>query len=92
MLIAADEPTTQPTKAARLVQPWSLLKTLTPDQVSQIEKIHAEANAEIKKLTTNETADITALLTPAQVAELKADEAKRKEEAALRRKAAATQP
>jgi Spy/CpxP family protein refolding chaperone len=100
LLIAADEPatpTTQPTEAKaakpkRLTQPWSLLKTLTPEQVTQIEKIHADSSEQIKKVQAKETDDITALLTPEQVAELKVAEAKHKEETVLRRKAAATQP
>ena len=97
MLIAADEPTTMPTdakpaKPKKLTQPWSLLKTLTPEQIEKIEKIHSDAADETKKIEAKETDDITALLTPDQVTELKAAEAKHKAELAQRRKEAATQP
>jgi Spy/CpxP family protein refolding chaperone len=98
MLIAADEPaTTQPTEAkpehaARLTQPWSKLKSLTPEQTAQIEKLHATALEQTKQIEAKEHDDIMALLTPAQVTELKEVEdkmkAERKEKAAERRKAA----
>jgi Spy/CpxP family protein refolding chaperone len=97
MLIAAEEPaTTQPAEAkpahaARLTQPWSRLKSLTPEQTAQIEKIHADALEQIKKIDAKEHDDIMALLTPDQVTELKAAEDKlkadRKEKMAERKKA-----
>jgi len=69
-----------------------MIKTLTPEQTTQIEKLHSDAAEQIKKIELKETEDITALLTPDQVTELKAAEAKHKEEATKRRKEAATQP
>lgn len=97
LLIAADEPaTTQPAETkpahpARLTQPWSKLKSLTPEQITQIEKIHADALEQTKKIDAKEHDDIMALLTPEQVTELKSAEEKlktdRKEKAAERRKA-----
>ncbi len=103
MLIAANvttAPATQPADAKprmrKLTQPWSFLKTLTPEQTAKIEKIHADAGEQIKKIDAKENDDIVALLTPEQVAELKAAIAKqkleRKETAAERRKEAATEP
>ena len=82
-LIAADEPampTTQPTKMMhlrKLTKPWSSIKTLTPEQTTQIEKIHADSLEERKKIEAKEKDDIMAVLTPAQVAELTAAEAKK---------------
>ena len=102
ILIAADAPTpaTQPAeikpgRAKKLTEPWSLLKTLTPDQVTQIEKIHSDAYDQIKKIDAKEKDDITALLTPDQVTELKVAEAKQKSErhgksAEMKKEAAAT--
>ncbi len=105
ILIAADEPAapatqpaeTKPARAKKLTEPWSLLKTLTPDQIAQIEKIHGDANDQIKKIVAKETDDITAILTPDQVTELKTAEAKQKADrkaraAELRKEAATTEP
>jgi Spy/CpxP family protein refolding chaperone len=100
MLVAADDtmaPATQPAdakpaKPKKLTLPWSMMKTLTPEQTAQIEKIHSDAAEQIKAIDAKELADITALLTPAQLAELQTVEARRKADASQRRKEAATQP
>jgi Spy/CpxP family protein refolding chaperone len=93
----ATQPTeTKPKRAQKLTEPWSLLKTLTPDQVTQIEKIHSDSHEQIDKIEAKEKDDITALLTPDQVTELKVDEAKQKSErkgrSAERKKEATTEP
>ena len=102
LLFAADEPktaatpATQPTKKAKLTEPWNLLKDLTPEQTSQIEKIHADTLEQEKKVRQKETDDITALLTPDQQTELKVAEAKHKlelkEREKPRRMGATTEP
>jgi Spy/CpxP family protein refolding chaperone len=81
-LSAADDtaaPTTQPAakpaRAKKLTKPWSMLTTLSPEQTASIEKIHADALEERKKIDAKEKDDIMALLTPDQVKELAADEA-----------------
>jgi len=104
-VFAADEPmapaapATQPTeakpvKAKKLTEPWNMLKDLSPEQVSQIEKIHVDALEQTDKIKAKEKEDITALLTPQQVTELKVDEAKKaleaKERKAERKKESAT--
>jgi Spy/CpxP family protein refolding chaperone len=88
--LIADEPTTPTTvptaaslklgKKSKLDKPWSELKTLTPEQTDKIEKIHADALEQEKKIKEKEMDDIAALLTPAQVEEYKAVEAKDKVE------------
>ena len=90
-LARAEEPTTKPSKpdkapkAIKLVQPWSKLTTLTDDQKTQINDIHVRANTEVKTIRDKEEADIMALLTDAQKAELKKlDEDRRAEEKAKR--------
>jgi Spy/CpxP family protein refolding chaperone len=85
-LIADDTPmppTTAPSgsslklgRKTRLDKPWSEIKSLTPDQVEKIEKIHADALEQEKKIKEKEQDDIAALLTPTQVDEVKAVEAK----------------
>jgi Spy/CpxP family protein refolding chaperone len=100
-----DAPATQPatTRPARmgrkkgLVQPWSEMKTLTPQQQDQIVKLHEDALAQTHKIEEKETDDIMALLTPEQQAEVADIKAKSKEtmkerSAARRKGAAATQP
>jgi Spy/CpxP family protein refolding chaperone len=78
-LVAADSPTTQPTARAprmrKLTKPWSMITTLTPEQTAKIEKIHADALEERKKIDAKEKDDIMALLSADQVKELAADEA-----------------
>ena len=100
LLIAADVPTTQPmgrkAHGKKLTSPWTLLKTLTPEQTSKIEMIHADAVEQKDKIEAKEHDDIAALLTPEQVTELKAAEEKqkmeRKEKAAEKKKMATTEP
>jgi Spy/CpxP family protein refolding chaperone len=97
MLIAADQPaTTQPAEMKpahplRLTQPWSKMKSLTPEQTATIEKIHADALEQTKKIEAKEHDDILAVLTPEQLTELKAVEEKikadRKEKTSERKKA-----
>jgi Spy/CpxP family protein refolding chaperone len=94
-------PATQPVdakamKPKKLVEPWNLLKTLTPDQVATISKIHGEALEQERKIRDKERDDIIALLTPQQLTELKVAEAKKtaeaKERNAEKKKEAASQP
>jgi Spy/CpxP family protein refolding chaperone len=85
-LIADDTPTPPTTAPAgsslklghkmKLDKPWSEIKSLTPEQTDKIEKIHADALEQEKKIKEKEQDDIAALLTPAQVDEVKAVEAK----------------
>ena len=105
MLLGADEPKSiptpatqpseaKPTRTRKLTEPWSMLKTLTPEQTTQIEKIHADAVEQTKKVVAKEHDDITAILTPDQLNELKVAEGKHamelKERGASRKKGTAT--
>jgi Spy/CpxP family protein refolding chaperone len=100
LLIAADAPATQPAEGKavhtrKLTEPWVLLKTLTPEQTSQIEKIHADSLEERKKIDAKEHDDIMAILTPDQKTELKEAMAKQKAERSEKtghKKAATTEP
>jgi len=97
---ATQPATTRPVHLGRkkgLVQPWSEMKTLTPQQQDQIAKLHEDALAQTHKIEEKETDDIMALLTPEQQAEVADIKAKSKqtmkERMATRRKGtAATQP
>ncbi len=90
--------TTKPSAMAhrkKLPKPFSEMTSLTPQQQDQIEKIHADAILEEKKLHEKETDDETALLTPEQQTEMsdvmgKTKEAAKEKYAAKRK--AATQP
>ena len=53
-----------------------MLKDLTPEQIDQIMKIHGDALVQEKKVREKEADDITAILTPAQVTEMKEAEAR----------------
>lgn len=84
-LVHADEPTTKPTKdkkemthGPRLVQPYSKMTTLTPDEKEKIAAIHKKAVDDAKVIEDKEASDIDALLTAPQKAELEQikDEAK----------------
>ncbi len=96
LLVSAEDPkpaepsTTQPTEGHmrlhKLVKPWSDLKDLTPEQTDQIIKLHADAVIQEDKIKKKENDDIMALLTPAQVTELKVAEVKAREEASERAK------
>jgi hypothetical protein len=70
---AADSEKPAASKArssARLTQPWSKMTTLSDEQKSQIREIHSKANQEIKAIHEKETADIMALLSNDQKAEV----------------------
>jgi Spy/CpxP family protein refolding chaperone len=80
MVRAADSPTTKPAKVkvAKLVKPWSDLKSLSDDQKSKINDLHAKASADIKAIRDKEETDIMALLSDEQKTELKTNEEKAK--------------
>ena len=85
-------PTSQPATAHttgrhKLTEPWDEMKTLTPEQTQQIEKIHADALEQEKKIRDKERDDIDALLKPEQLKEVDAILAAKKE--AAKEKAAA---
>ena len=102
LLVAADDPampTTQPVEKKhtmkKLPEPWSMLKSLTPEETTQIEKIHSDAVAQGDKIKEKETDDINAVLTPDQKTELAAAEAKIKadrKEHLKKKKTATTEP
>jgi Spy/CpxP family protein refolding chaperone len=102
LLIAADEgaaPAAQPEahhRAARLTKPWSEISSLTDEQKTQIEEIHGKALDKEKEIRAKEQADIEALLTDAQKAELKSAAEKtatdRKEHAGGKKKDGAAGP
>jgi hypothetical protein len=69
---AADGEKKMPKKSARLVKPYSELKSLSPDQAEKIVAIHRKALDEINAIKDKEEKDILALLSDAQKAELKA--------------------
>jgi hypothetical protein len=83
---AADEPTTKPSaKVAKLTKPWSELASLSEEQKTKIITIHQQANAERKAIDDKEEADIMALLSDPQRAELKKMEEAQKAEAKAKR-------
>jgi len=99
VLVAAwgqDKPATQPSggskdKAAMhathgLVSPWSKLNSLSDEQKNKIIDIHLKANAERKAIDEKEEADVMALLTDAQKAELEKMNAEKKAQAAEKKK------
>ena len=73
-LVQAEEATTKPAKkemhGPRLVQPYSKMTTLTPDEKEKIFAIHEKFKADMKALEMKEDADVAALLTEPQKAEL----------------------
>lgn len=72
LVLAVDEPASpkpKEPKAAKLVQPWSEL-TLTEAQQAQIFEIHQKSLAAIRDIKAKERADILALLSDEQKAEL----------------------
>jgi Spy/CpxP family protein refolding chaperone len=78
---APAAPATQPAEthmrgSHKLVEPWKDLKDLTPEQTDQIIKLHSDADIQRDKIKKKETDDIMAILTPAQVTELKMAEQK----------------
>lgn len=66
-LAAARKPAT---RSYRLVQPWSKLTSLTPDQQAQIYEIHKRTLEETRKLLSRERREILALLSDQQKIEL----------------------
>ncbi len=77
---AAQDPQERGGRRARLVKPWSQLTTLSEDQKDKIIEIHGDALAKIKEIRDKEEADIMALLTPENTAELEAFKEKEKAE------------
>lgn len=65
-------------KTPRVIRPWSDLSTLSDDQRTQIHELHRKALADIRAVREKERADILALLTEAQKAQLLELEAKNK--------------
>ena len=59
-------------KAVRLTKPWKDLTSLSDDQKRQINQIHRKAVDEVKAVEQREKADIMALLSDQQKAELTA--------------------
>jgi Spy/CpxP family protein refolding chaperone len=69
---AEDKPAAKPdAKPAKLVHPWSRLSSLSDEQKTQIGDIHKKANEQVSEIRKKEKADIMALLTDEQKAELK---------------------
>jgi hypothetical protein len=88
---AAEGEKKEARKPAKLNKPWGQLTSLSEDQSSKIRAIHAKALAETKAIEEREKAEIMALLTDAQKAELKsaaeADAAAKKAAAPKKEKA-----
>ncbi len=76
---ADDKPKEKTKKAPKLVQPWSLMSSLSDDQKTQIIDLHQKANDEVNAIRDKEKNDIMALLS---------DEQKKELEEALAKKAA----
>ena len=94
---APDDKPKAAAKAVKLTKPWSELTSLSDDQRQKIHDIHAKALAQINEIEKQEKADIMAVLTDAQKAELKDVAAASKKAAAEKRAAgknagAATKP
>lgn len=91
-VVGRGDPTTQPSKDAKPAHwgfdPYNKLTTLTADQKSKITEIHHKALADRKAIDDKEEADIMALLTPDQKAELEKIAADRKAKSAEKRRAA----
>ena len=82
-------------KPVKLVQPYSLIESLSPEQKEQINKIHLEALEETKKIKDKEEADCMAVLTAPQKEELEKALEKQKAEkkgADHKKSAASTKP
>jgi hypothetical protein len=73
---------------ARLVKPWSELKSLSEEQKQQIIQIHADANEAMRKIREKERTDIMALLSEENKTELAALMEKERADAKARRAAA----
>src|SRR5688572_9947356 len=68
----------KPAAAAKVVQPWSKIASLTDDQKAKIKEIRQKANEEVKVIRDKENADIMAVLTDEQKEELKTLQEKEK--------------
>jgi Spy/CpxP family protein refolding chaperone len=86
------QPATQPTKEAKPAHwgfdPYNKLTTLTADQKTKITEIHHKALADKKAIEDKEEADIMALLTPEQKADLEKMNADKKAKGAEKRRSA----
>jgi Spy/CpxP family protein refolding chaperone len=91
-VVGRGEPTTQPSKEAKPAHwgfdPYNKLTTLTAEQKSKITEIHHKALADKKAIEDKEEADIMALLTPDQKADLEKLNADKKAKGAEKRRAA----
>ena len=96
MPAAEKTPAAEKPRPAKLVQPWSRLTSLTEEQKLKIREIHGAAVAEINAIRQKEQANILALLTDEQKAQLKTLQeetaAQRKQRAAERKQEAAPAP
>ena len=72
-------------KKSKLVKPWADLTSLNDDQKAKIYDIHQKSLADIRAIRDKEEADIMALLTDEQKAELKKNEESEKAEAKAKR-------
>jgi hypothetical protein len=77
----------RPISRAKLVKPWSDLRTLSDDQKHQIVQIHATALDEMRRVREKEQTDIMALMTDENKAELAELKAKERADAKARRTA-----
>lgn len=82
---AAGEAKAANKSAARLVQPWNKLTSLSDAQKHQIHAIHQKALAEMAAIRKRERADIQALLTDEQKSELREIAAQQKKADAEKR-------
>ena len=60
-----------PASSAKVTKPWSLIASLSEDQKDKIRTIHRKALDEVNAIEAKEKQDIMALLSDAQLAELK---------------------
>jgi hypothetical protein len=60
-----------PASSAKVTKPWSLIASLSDDQKDKIRTIHRKALDEVNAIEAKEKQDIMALLSDAQLAELK---------------------
>lgn len=70
------EPSTQPTRKMRLVQPWSKVTDLSDEQREQIVAIHAEITDKMNALREEERERCLAVLTEEQRLQLDATQAR----------------
>jgi len=79
-------------KGVRLVEPFSDLEDLSPEQTTQLKEIHKKYHDQIAQLEAKEKQESLALLNDKQKQEVEAIEAKRKAEMEQHRAAATTRP